>query len=446
MKNISITTNRTLDFHDLDRLAKSVVRSGMTEEEKALACYDVVRDSMFQYPWVYNVKERREEWHDATKLLNTYGHGLCGVQARTLGALYQKVFGYENQRLIGLNECTPGDWALDEDPGAFVFSTMQAGYSPENRSGHTCVEVFYDGHWHHLDPMVAFYCYTRDGSRIASLQDTIADPSLVTHPSRNVAGLMPDGDLQKVFYQSRFADWTPGPGYFMEMDTAMDISLESGQTVTWFWDRTHERFFWPEIWAERFVQPHFEIGPRHPDKVQSEWRHYGNGTFQTVRNKVADKETLKLSFPYVLVGGVLRFDKLTTSGQIILTCIKEGLCERVVDVSEGMSEVYLNGWVDGGYDLAVCPQGVDLGDVTITLFFQQNFLVLPRLLVGENIVQIEGESDGASVDVLWEWYENDGQLHSDSRSVDLPASYVIEVGNVDDDPNPKYMKRLQVCA
>ena len=102
MDGIRITTDRTFDYHDLESLARDVVRPGMTNEEKALACYNVVRRGMFQYPWVYNVKERQAEWHDATKLLNTYGHGLCGVQARTLGALYQKVFGYDNQRLLGL--------------------------------------------------------------------------------------------------------------------------------------------------------------------------------------------------------------------------------------------------------------------------------------------------------------------------------------------------------
>ncbi|MDA0712167.1 MAG: hypothetical protein O3B73_18360, partial [bacterium] len=131
---MKVITDRTRDFHDLDSLARDIVQSGLSQEEKAIACYDVVRESMFQYPWVYNVKERREEWHDAVKLLNIYGHGLCGVQARTLGALYQKVFGYENQRLIGLNERVPGDWELEKHAGAFIFSRMGKGYSAANPS------------------------------------------------------------------------------------------------------------------------------------------------------------------------------------------------------------------------------------------------------------------------------------------------------------------------
>jgi len=440
-----VTTDRTLDFHDLDALAKSIVQPGMSNEEKALACFDVVRWGMFQYPWVYNVKERREEWHDATKLLNVYGHGLCGVQARTLGALYQKVFGYENQRLIGVNECQPGDWELEKDAGAFVFSLMQKNYAPQNPSGHSCVEVFYDGHWHHLDPMVGFYCYTRDGHHIASLEDTIADPTLVTQPSREIKGLMPDGDIGKVFYQSRFADWGPGPGYFMVMDTQMDVSLQNGQSVTYFWDREHGQFYWPEVWAERFVQAYFDGGPRHPNLTESTWRHYGNGTFQTVKNKIKARETLALPFPYVLVGGTLQFDAESTVGAIRVQCQRDGVCELDIPVHAGKNEVDLRDFVMGGYHLVICPMGGAIGNVVVTLHFQHNFITRPRLLSGDNWVTVSDEGV-EPLTVIWEWEEAGGKLCRDERCVSPNESYVISVGELDQDPseNPKYMKRLEV--
>ncbi|MFT5368419.1 MAG: hypothetical protein ACI8V2_003384 [Candidatus Latescibacterota bacterium] len=440
-----ITTDRTFDFHDLDALAKSIVHAGMSNEEKALACYDVVRWAMFQYPWVYNVKERREEWHDATKLLNVYGHGLCGVQARTLGAIYQKVFGYENQRLIGLNECAPGDWGLEKNAGAFFFSRMGNGYSPDNPSGHSCVEVFYDGHWHHLDPMVNFYCYTRDGSRIASLEDTIADPTLVTHPSREILGLMPDGDLGKVFYQSRFADWGPGPGYFMVMDTQMDVTLQKGQSITYFWDREHGRFYWPEIWAERFVQDYFDDGPRHPERLQSTWRHYGNGTFRTVVKDVQAGDTLRLPFPYVLVGGTLRFGAESGANGIRLLCQKDGICEQEVVAHLGMNEIDLSDFVMGGYDLAISPRGGAIGEVVVELYFLHNFITRPRLLPGENVVTVSDEED-ETLQVIWEWEEAGGKTYKDDRQVNPSESYTLSVGELDNEgeENPKYMKRLEV--
>ena len=442
---MKIVTDRTFDFHDLDALAKSIVHTGMSNEEKALACFDVIRWGMFHYPWVYNVKERREEWHDATKLLNVYGHGLCGVQARTLGALYQKVFGYDNQRLIGVNECVPGDWQLEKDPGAFYFSLMQKQYSSENPSGHSCVEVFYDGHWHHLDPMVGFYCYTRDSSRIASLEDTIADPTLVTQPSRDIAGLMPDGDLGKVFYQSRFADWGPGPGYFMVMDTCMDVSLREGQSVTYFWDREHKQFYWPELWAERFVQDYFDEGPRHPNPLEGAWRHYGNGTFETVVDKVTSGSKLTLPFPYVLVGGCLTFEAESSTGTIRLSCEKGGSCVREWSVLSGKNEIELSDFVMGGYQLDICPIGGAIGNVVVDLHFQHNFITRPRLLSGENVVTVLDEELG-SFDVIWEWEEAGGKPCQDKRFVQASEPYVISVGALDCEPeaNPKHMKKLSI--
>ncbi|MGA1195592.1 MAG: hypothetical protein ACO36I_03710, partial [Candidatus Latescibacterota bacterium] len=384
-------------------------------------------------------------WHDATKLLNVYGHGLCGVQARTLGALYQKVFGYENQRLIGVNECHPGDWELEKDAGAFVFSLMQKNYAPQNPSGHSCVEVFYDGRWHHLDPMVGFYCYTRDGRHIASLEETLADPTLVTKPSRKIKGLMPDGDIGKVFYHSRFADWGPGPGYFMVMDTRMDVSLQKGQLVTYFWEREHQQFYWPEIWAQRFVHAYFDDGPRHPNVEEGKWRHYGNGTFQTVKDRVGEGESVAMPFPYVLVGGTLEFDAGLRTHAVCLTCQKEDVCEVVIPVRSGKNKIDLRDFVMGGYHLAIRPVGDAIGLVNVTLHFQHNFITRPRLLSGENVVMVS-DVGVDPLDVIWEWEEAGGKRCQDVRCVKPQEPYVVSVGELDFKPseNPKYMKRLEV--
>lgn len=442
---MKVITDRTFDFHDLNALANSIVEPGMSNEEKALACYDVVRWAMFQYPWVYNVKERKEEWHDATKLLNVYGHGLCGVQARTLGALYQKVFGYANQRLIGVNEKAPGDWALEEDAGAFFFSLMQKGYSPDNPSGHSCVEVFYDGHWHHLDPMVGFYCYTRDGCHIASLEDTLADPTLVTNPSRHIEGLMPDGDIGKVFYNSRFAGWGPGPGYFMVMNTRMDVDLGKDESITYLWDRKPNGFYWPKIWAERFVQGYFDEGPRHPNVLQGQWRHYGNGVFQSQVPSISQDQKKQFSLPYVLVGGVLRFEAETGTRAISLQTNngEDGLFE--VPVTSGYNTIDLVDYVMGGYGLYICPLGGAIGNVKMELKFQHNFVVRPRLLPGDNVVTVLDDGDG-EVQVIWEWDEVGGKACVDDRRVQVGESYTIAVGELADgfQENPKYMKRLSI--
>ena len=449
VEGIRITTDRTVDPHSLDSVIRDIIRSGMTNEEKALACYDVVRRGMFQYPWVYDVRERREEWHDAVKLLNTYGHGLCGIQARTLGALYRKVFGFDNTRLIGVTEAQPGDWEMEVDCGAFTFSRMQKGYSLQNRQGHTTVEVFYDGHWHHLDPTVEFYAYTRDGSRIAGIEDTMGEPSLVTNPSRSIPGLMPDGDLSQVFYKSQLAPWKPGPGYFIVMDTAMDLTLKPGQGVTWFWAHPHRRFFWPDPVAERFVQDYFQAGPRHPDPAVGAWRHYGNGTFSTRVDRMTAPEGLSLPFPYVLVGGKLSFRADTEGLRLLLCCEGASDGEMTVETHTGEQRVDLSDFVMGGYGLDLSLEGKgNIGDLRIDLYFQHNFITRPRLLPGENVIRLTGESDGFStpLQIAWEWEEVDG-IRQDRRDVTPPDEYAIALGGVPTDPpeNPKYMVQLTVA-
>jgi len=448
MDDIRITTDRTVDIHSLDRIVSDLVCPGMTPERKALACYDVVRRGMFQYPWVYDVRERQEEWHDAAKLLNTYGHGLCGIQARTLGALYRKVFGHENTRLIGVNEREPGDWEMVEDSGAFHFSTMQKGYSVENRQGHTTVEVFYNDHWHHLDPTVEFYAYTRDGSRIAGIEETIADPSLVTHPSREIPGLMPDGDLSQVFHRSRLASWEPGPGYFIVMDTTMDLSLSPGQAITWFWSRPFGRFFWPGPVAKRFVQDHFRAGPRHPDPTTGAWRHYGNGRFTSCTDVLGAQDRLSLPLPYVLVGGSISFAADTTGLRLRLSCEGSRYGRRTLEAQTGHQRVGIDDFVLGGYNLELGVEGEGrIGDVEVELHFQHNFITRPRLMPGENVVGVSGAQDASDLplQVTWEWEESSGTRRH-SRTVAPPEKYPVHVGEVVTRPpeNPKYMRRLTV--
>ena len=449
MKNINITTSRTIDFHSLESIASSVIEPRMSGEEKALACFEVVRRNMFQYPWVYDEQEREEEWHDAVKLLRVYGHGLCGVQARVLGALYQQVFGYENQRLTGARERAVGDWKMGAECGAFFYSLMRRGNKLSQRQGHTTIEVFYDDHWHHLDPMVEFYAYTRDGSRIASLEETFADPSLVTRPSRSIEGLMPDGDIGGVFCASTPpSNWTPGPDYYVVRDTRMDFALKPGQTVRWFWDKPFGAFFWPEAVAGDFRQPHFIAGPRHPDPARGSWRHYGNGCFDAVQSTVQAPGRLQIEFPYVLVGGSLQ---LLAEGTDICLDLRSKGAERdqPLRLEPGLNRLDLRSRVMGGYGLDLLFSGSGrIRNLRLELHFQHNYISAPRLLQGENQVRISGEAEASDeqLEVGWEWREANGETRRDVREAAPGDEYCIDVGEIAAEPpeNPKYMQSLTV--
>ncbi len=105
----------------------------------------------------------------------------------------------------------------------------------------------------------------------------------------------------------------------------------------------------------------------------------------------------------------------------------------------------------GGYGLELRFVGSGkVRDLQLDLHFQHNFIAAPRLLAGENRVQICGEveEEGEEVEVGWEWQEAGAQTRRDVRRVAPPEEYEVEVGALDTDPpeNPKYMKSLTVRA
>ena len=449
VKNIRLTTDRSIDFHSLSSIAASIIKANMSGEEKALACYHVVRRHMFQYPWPYDEAQGREEWHDAVKLLRTYGHGLCGVQARVLGALYREVFGRDNQRLTGLGERQVGDWAMDRECGAFYFSLQRRDHSLQQRQGHTTVEVFYDGHWHHLDPMVEFYAYTRDGSRIASLDESLADPTLVTRPSRHIEGLMPDGDISKVYYASTLPQtWKPGPDYYIVRDTEMDFSLQPGHTARFFWDKPHGAFFWPRAVARDFPQAYFEKGPRHPDPAQGAWRHYGNGCLSAAEVAVPVPGRLHFNWPYVLVGGRLQVQAHGSD----LKLQAAGAQDRPpIPLPAGPNTLDLALFVNGGYGLDLSFSGTGhIRNLQLDLYFQHNFIAAPRLLPGSNLVHLDGEAESPDeqLEITWAWQEAGDHNRRCLQRLQPWQTYALEVGQVDTDPpqNPKYMHSLTLST
>lgn len=58
MKNMRVTTDRCVDFHSIKDVVRCVILPGMMSEEKAIACWRVIAENLYQYPWVYDVSQR----------------------------------------------------------------------------------------------------------------------------------------------------------------------------------------------------------------------------------------------------------------------------------------------------------------------------------------------------------------------------------------------------
>ncbi len=494
MHNPKVTTDQTVDTSSLDAIVASVVRPSMTDEEKALSLYHFFTRAMYHYAWPYMVSEREENWQDPVKVINVHGYSLCGSQARVFGRLLSRVFGDENVRLIGLTEAARGAWELDKSPGAFIDSVLLRGFGRMRRMGHTSLEVRYGGRWRLLDPHVQFYAYRRDGAGLASAEDCLGDPALVTDPARHVVGLMPCGDLSPVFYASEFVNWGSITREAAPDDHAMEINLRRGETLTQYWDRKGP-FVWFSQMDRRWDPDYLAPGPRHICEGSSCWRHYGSGQLlyrprltddsyrdgTTVETGMAPPSaagihparkgrTGRLAFdvkaPYMMAAGKLTFSatRRTGSDRLRLWFRAGSGSWRLIwqDVACGriQRELDLSPWINGkyGYELrfdlfaARHPQHVALHALTLESTLLLNYLALPRLLPGRNRIRVTvpdpGELRDQRLQVTYAWTDSTGE-HQDRRDIATsPCAYSLDVAPVTTSPpeNPKYMRFLRLAV
>ena len=494
MKSPKVTTNRTVDTSSLDSIVADVIRPGMTDEQKALALLAFFHRTVYHYGWPYTRPEKEENWQDPVKVINVHGYSLCGSQARVFGRLCARVFGDRNTRLMGFNEREPGLWHMEHSPGAFLDSRLLRGFRATRRMGHSCFELRYGGRWRLIDPHVNFYAYHRDGRGIASAEEIIADPTLVTRPARRVRGLMPCGDQGPVFYASTYTNWGPITREVAPDDHVMDITLRRGDAYTRYWDRRGP-FRWFSEMDRRWDSDYLADGPRHICEGDNPWRHYGNGSLlyrprlkdASYRDGVSLEHGLappgrsglhpagarrraSVSFwvrlPYMAVASKLKWTGVRETGSDQLRIwIKDredrwhqvwqephtGLLRRELDLSPWAAGAYQ---YEVRFDLAAArnPSHVALRDFSLETTFLLNYLALPRLLPGRNRVQVSvadpKELKDERLAVTYAWSDREGE-HEDTRIVSSsPYSYQLDVAPVTTTPpeNPKYMRFLRMTV
>ncbi|MCS7238661.1 MAG: hypothetical protein NZ899_10390 [Thermoguttaceae bacterium] len=149
LQDVRVVCDRAPDCSSLRSLVESVTRQCQTDDERAIALYNVCRYLIYHHAYP---TERKPI--SALKLIHVYGWALCGGEHTVLGALFEAA-GYR-WRYRG--------WS---DPG------------------HTTIEVFYGDRWHWLDTFLKFYTWAPDpraprGWTIASQEDIKANPDLIT--------------------------------------------------------------------------------------------------------------------------------------------------------------------------------------------------------------------------------------------------------------------------
>jgi HEAT repeat protein len=205
----------TPDASSVEAVVKSIIKPGMTSEQKALAIWEYCWKNTWHWP---APKEHRRKMHetdvvfDAGKQLNVYGYSYC-FAIRSLGEALYEAAGME-ARSGGI-------------------------------SGHVIPEVYYDGKWHFLDHDQRGFSRLSDGS-IASLEDYGGGRGreLVLKPKRPSRPFFPAVLRPRMVYEQKhiFTGYTLNQQvHYRQHDKyrtahSMNLALLPGMRFTRSWD------------------------------------------------------------------------------------------------------------------------------------------------------------------------------------------------------------------
>ncbi|MEQ8852641.1 transglutaminase-like domain-containing protein [Gimesia sp.] len=240
------------DLSSQQAMLASILKPGMTDEEKSLAIWKFLVDWRYHfYP-----AEPGDEVHDPVKFLNVYGYGFCDDCASNFAVLARKAG--VRSRIWGL-------------------------------SGHVVAEAFYDGKWHMFDPDHEVF-YRNDQGVIASVEELAQHPELITKTPLDPIG-SPSQAIARLYTTT--ADNRPSERKPAIRDSNLAPTLEPG-------DRLEFDYIAAE-YIHRRNMPDEGLPPV-----------AGNGT---LKRSIAKLESLKqphphqrdwhFTWPYVLLKGAL---------------------------------------------------------------------------------------------------------------------------------------------
>lgn len=218
--NPRIRTDRSVDTSSIDGILRSLVRDGMTDEQKVLAVFNWVRRVL------YHGDGPPELSYDFGVMVHSLGNGSCLRQTTPLAMLLGRL-GYQCR-----------GWMHD---------------------GHHMLEVRYAGKWHCLDPHMCFYVYNRSSPpQIAGVDELRADAALAgdaVKEGRACPGFLQCGDEPETF----------GPGGRWEDDSFKPLKIdEPFGRITLRRGETYIRTWMPGDENLRFLKAwQFGWGPYH---------------------------------------------------------------------------------------------------------------------------------------------------------------------------------------
>ncbi|MHC4917178.1 MAG: hypothetical protein ACYTGB_16990, partial [Planctomycetota bacterium] len=145
--NPRVTTDSSVDTFSAETVVKQIVKPGMTDEQKAVACWKFMLGHYYHWTPAKEI-DVSTDVRDFAKAINTYGYGPCFQNSPVLTALWEAC-GFETR-------C----WTV---------------------TGHAIAEVKYGGKWHMLDADARGYHKKADGE-LAGVRELAGDQKLLVDP------------------------------------------------------------------------------------------------------------------------------------------------------------------------------------------------------------------------------------------------------------------------
>ncbi|MHC4716417.1 MAG: PKD domain-containing protein [Planctomycetota bacterium] len=425
--NPHVRTDTSVDFRTVDSIVASVVKEGMTDEQKVLAAFHAVRRMFVHGP------TPRHLAYDFHKIMHSVGTGACLSMTTPLQVIYKRM-GYKCQ-----------SWVHD---------------------GHHMMQVSYGGKWHCLDPHMSFYCYDRsDPPQIASIEQLQADRTLAfdaVKEGRAGQGYLLCGDSPKWFAgkEGRWRLEFGGRWPKMKIEEPFGrITLRRGETYvrTWhpgkYWykagwlerdrcgpihhcgpadrkDTANWPLYEPHVWkgrkgtryrcwgVGRLVYKPVLAGDRYADATvrRDNVKTVGKGSkAMLVQADPAEPAVVvfTVNCPYVLTAGELAMtaDKGEASVEV---STDKGKTWKVLAVKSGEASRWakfvdeINGQFDGYLLKLTLTDGAVIGGLELTSHFQINRFSLPHFVEGRNVVSVSADAYGSPLKVTYGWAEGPG--------------------------------------
>ncbi|MHC4712604.1 MAG: hypothetical protein ACYTAN_04940 [Planctomycetota bacterium] len=178
--NVKVISDKVEDVSSIEAWTASVIKPGMTDEEKALAVWEMVVRFRHQNspPWEYITRDGEDFCvHDVIKTANVYGYGMCCCAASNVISLARSL-----------------------------------GFEAEGRAlkGHSLPDISYDGGRHMFDASLINYFRAADG-HIAGIDELLAAarPWYEANPGFR-------GDAEKLRTFAKEGGWRSGPKVFAD--------------------------------------------------------------------------------------------------------------------------------------------------------------------------------------------------------------------------------------